>query len=277
MQIQINIPRPWTLLGMMTVGVLFYTGHSISQSSANGVGGTDSASLISQSQQVIDRVRVNKEVLAQKEDILRYQLIQLEDEALRNENSPEIVRQVNDSRQVLLAIIKEREASDRLLTASLHQLWDAQGTDFTRNTPKKSFRFSWPVKPLLGLSAHFDDANYRKIFGVDHHATDIPTTQGTKILAPADGTVKTVSLNGLGYSYIVLTHDDGFETGYGHISEALVKEGAVVMRGDAIAKSGGRPGSQGAGLMTTGEHLHWFIKVDGVLVDPEDYVEPFRL
>jgi murein DD-endopeptidase MepM/ murein hydrolase activator NlpD len=277
MQIQINIPRPWTLLGMMTVGVLFYTGHSISQSSANGVGGTESASLIAQSQQTIDRVRVNKEVLAQKEEILRYQLFQLEQEALRFEGSPEIVRQVNESRQVLLAVIKERDASDRLLSASLRQLWEAQGTDFTNNSPKKSFRFSWPVKPLLGLSAHFDDANYRKIFKVDHHAVDIPTRQGTTIEAPADGTVKTVAMNGLGYSYLVLTHDNGFETVYGHISEALVKEGDVVTRGTPIAKSGGRPGSPGAGLMTTGDHLHWVVRVDGVLVDPEEYVEPYEL
>ena len=107
---------------------------------------------------------------------------------------------------------------------------------------------------------------------MQHHAIDIPTEQETDIRAPRNGTVLKVVDNGLGYSYIVLEHPDGMQTIFGHISKSLVQEGDAVHIGQIIAKSGGTPGTQGAGLLTTGPHLHFAVKVNGVLVDPLKYM-----
>jgi murein DD-endopeptidase MepM/ murein hydrolase activator NlpD len=84
--------------------------------------------------------------------------------------------------------------------------------------------------------------------------------------------VAKVSLNGLGYSYIAIDHADGVQTIYGHVSGSLVQEGDKVRMGSPIGLSGGRPGSEGAGLLTTGPHLHFAVRQDGVLVDPLQYL-----
>ena len=132
---------------------------------------------------------------------------------------------------------------------------------------------AWPVPPSSGLSAYFEDPSYSQVFGVVHHAVDIPTGQGSKVRAPADGVVYKVKDNGLGYSYLIIAHSGNLRTVYGHISEFLVKEGDLVRQGDVVALSGGTPGTKGAGWMTTGAHLHFEVWNKGKAVDPLTYLD----
>jgi murein DD-endopeptidase MepM/ murein hydrolase activator NlpD len=134
------------------------------------------------------------------------------------------------------------------------------------------FNPMWPVSPSRGISAYFHDPSYRAVFGVNHEAIDIRTSQGTIIRAPADGIVYKVRDNGYGYSYLIIAHTGGFMTVYGHVSAFLVSEGDKVLVGQAVALSGGTPGSRGAGLMTTGAHLHFEVMQGGKHVDPLDYL-----
>jgi hypothetical protein len=76
-----------------------------------------------------------------------------------------------------------------------------------------------------------------------------------------------------GYSYLALKHPDGYFTVYGHLSEVLVKPYQFVRKGDIIAKSGGTPGTPGAGPMTSGAHLHFEIWKDKEPVDPLRYLD----
>jgi murein DD-endopeptidase MepM/ murein hydrolase activator NlpD len=99
------------------------------------------------------------------------------------------------------------------------------------------------VDPAEGLSATFNDAGYLERFGVPHHAIDIPVLQGSAVRAAQDGTVLKVADNGLGYSYIILSHEGNLETIYGHVSESLVQEGETIRTGQVIARSGGQPGT----------------------------------
>ena len=131
-------------------------------------------------------------------------------------------------------------------------------------------QFIWPVIPRQGISAYFHDPNYG--FGMVHNAVDIPTYQGTDVQAVADGVVYSAKDNDYGYSYIILAHADGVMTVYGHISKIMVKEGHVVKQGEAIAASGGMPGTKGAGYMTTGPHLHFEVMVNGRYVDPINFL-----
>lgn len=135
----------------------------------------------------------------------------------------------------------------------------------------------WPVEPLRGLAATFHDSSYIKRFGVPHNAIDIPTPQGTSIHSPADGYVTKVRDNGYGYSYIVVAHNGGIMTLYGHVTKILVNVGDFVKRGDIIGLSGAMPGTLGAGWMTTGPHLHFEVFLHGKHVDPLLYLDTSKL
>lgn len=130
----------------------------------------------------------------------------------------------------------------------------------------------WPVSPSRGISAYFHDSSYVKTFGFAHNAIDIRTPQGSAIRAPADGIVYKVKDNGYGYSYLILAHTGGYMTVYGHVSEFDVDEGDEVISGQIVGKSGGMPGSKGAGVVTTGPHLHFEVMKGSIYVDPLFYL-----
>ncbi|HVW66916.1 MAG TPA: M23 family metallopeptidase [Candidatus Peribacteraceae bacterium] len=128
--------------------------------------------------------------------------------------------------------------------------------------------FSWPAFGPIG--AGFHDADYVKLFGVPHEGLDIDIPQGSPVYAASDGVVFLVRDGGAtGYSYILIGHQDGYATLYGHVSKALVKAGDEVTAHQQIALSGGTPGMHGSGPMTTGPHLHFEVIKDGVNIDPK--------
>ncbi|MFC1616469.1 murein hydrolase activator EnvC family protein, partial [Patescibacteria group bacterium] len=132
--------------------------------------------------------------------------------------------------------------------------------------------FIWPLEPTNGLSAYFRDPSYVSVFGVRHNAVDMPRNQRTPIRAAEDGVVYIAKDNGYGYSYIIVAHHGGFLTVYGHINEIMVKEGQTIPQGYVIGLSGGMPGTEGAGYMTTGPHLHFEVLLNGLYVDPLNYL-----
>jgi murein DD-endopeptidase MepM/ murein hydrolase activator NlpD len=98
-----------------------------------------------------------------------------------------------------------------------------------------------------------------------HSGIDIAVPSGTEVRAADRGKVLLSSWNG-GYGYyIAIDHGNGISTAYAHNSRLLVKEGDLVAQGQAIAKSG----STG---LSTGPHLHFEVRKDGVPVDPADYL-----
>lgn len=99
----------------------------------------------------------------------------------------------------------------------------------------------------------------------DHQGLDIATKTGTPIKAVADGTVK-FSGEKSGYgNLIILDHGNGITTYYGHCSKLYVKQGEKVTAGDEIAAVGSTGNS-------TGPHLHFEIRKDGVYVNPQKYL-----
>ena len=101
----------------------------------------------------------------------------------------------------------------------------------------------------------------------NHKGIDIGASKGTAIYAAASGTVS-VSQYGYGGGYgndIILSHGNGIQTLYGHCSELCVSEGEYVSQGQLIAKVGSTGNS-------TGNHLHFEVRVNGVAQDPQNYV-----
>ncbi len=127
--------------------------------------------------------------------------------------------------------------------------------------------FRWPVEGVV--SAGFLSQSYKQHYGVPHYGADLATPQGSPVQAAADGVVFTVRDGGAeGYSYVLVGHQGGFATLYGHLSEIVVQEGDDLFPGQLIGYSGGTPGSYGAGPMTSGPHLHFEVIKDGKHIDP---------
>jgi murein DD-endopeptidase MepM/ murein hydrolase activator NlpD len=94
-----------------------------------------------------------------------------------------------------------------------------------------------------------------------HQGLDISTAKGQPIFATANGIVESAAYTGEYGNLIVIRHDFGLTTRYGHLSRFNVKPNAAVRRGDVI----GFVGSTGR---STGSHLHYEILANGKLLDP---------
>jgi murein DD-endopeptidase MepM/ murein hydrolase activator NlpD len=94
-----------------------------------------------------------------------------------------------------------------------------------------------------------------------HQGLDISTEKGQPVYATADGQVQSATYTGDYGNLIVLRHDFGLATRYGHLSRFNVSPGATVRRGDVI----GFVGSTGR---STGAHLHYEILANGKLINP---------
>jgi len=135
-------------------------------------------------------------------------------------------------------------------------------------TPRS--RFASPLAPDVKYepSSPFGSRRtYGSGSGLSAHAgEDFAVAPGTPVLAPAAGTVVLAEPLFVRGNAVVIDHGRGVYSGYWHMQSLNVKAGDRVSPGQVL----GMVGSTG---LSTGAHLHWEMRVDGVAVDPLQWVE----
>jgi murein DD-endopeptidase MepM/ murein hydrolase activator NlpD len=105
----------------------------------------------------------------------------------------------------------------------------------------------------------------RKIYAT-HSGIDFVGKFKSRVLATAPGVVVLAEMNGAYGMCVEIDHGNGLRTRYGHMSKILVHEGQKLGRGQVV-------GLQGNTGRSTGSHLHYEVRYDGVAVDPETFLK----
>jgi murein DD-endopeptidase MepM/ murein hydrolase activator NlpD len=131
-------------------------------------------------------------------------------------------------------------------------------------------RFIWPM-PKGQISQGFGPSqlSFEPAFaGFAHFHTgvDVAGPENDPVLAADDGRVVQAATGSSGYgNYVVVGHANGVSTLYGHLNQILVRSGDQVRQGDTL-------GLEGSTGYSTGPHVHFEVRLNGVPVDPLNYL-----
>jgi len=157
---------------------------------------------------------------------------------------------------------KERDVLESKTLVEPTTTLKAVGTKPKPKTASNGY-YKWPCSGKI--TSYF---GYRRIFGSKsyHSGIDIAAPKGTAVKA-ADGGKVTFSGYKGNYGYLVIiTHDNGTQTYYGHNSSNLVSAGQRVYQGQTIARVGNTGRS-------TGNHCHFEVRIRGSAVNPLNYLK----
>jgi murein DD-endopeptidase MepM/ murein hydrolase activator NlpD len=112
--------------------------------------------------------------------------------------------------------------------------------------------------------------------GGRHQGEDLGVNQGTPVSVIVPGKVAAAGFDGSAGGNILITHVDGKQTRYLHMSEINVSAGQEIKSGQVIGKTGGTPGTKGAGR-STGPHLHfeYYGSTGGGPMDPWPHMDKY--
>lgn len=173
----------------------------------------------------------------------------------RSMSADDISLQIDD----LLRQVEERNDRLGVLEAMLLQQHLKKNTlpsGSPVNAGYNSSSFGWRVDPFTGKMAM-------------HEGLDFMAEVGTPIYAAAGGIVAQAESTPDYGNIIKVDHGSGLETRYAHISRLLVKTGDRVEKGQLIAEVGSTGRS-------TGAHLHFEVRLNGVALDPRKYLQTPR-
>jgi len=134
----------------------------------------------------------------------------------------------------------------------------------TRRRLLESVPGGWPVRGTLSsvFGVRISPFTETPVF---HHGLDIVARAGTPVVASASGVVVRSGYEALYGNLVVIDHGAGYRSAYAHLSSRTVEEGAFVNRGEEL----GNVGSTGR---STGPHLHYEVRVNGLPVNPARFL-----
>lgn len=231
------------------------------------------------------KVMLAKQDLDQQKNKLGTVKAALEDQKDELQTKQEQLAGQSEAKAQLLLQTKQSEAKFQKMVADLKREYAATEGEIEAIDRKVRERLrgqgktvstgpvalSWPTATRKVTATYHDpDYPFRHVF--EHPGIDLRAPQGTPVRAAGNGIIARAKNAGMGYSYIIIIHNNKISTLYGHISRILVKEDDVVTTGDIIGYSGGTPGTPGAGPFVTGAHLHFEVRQEGIPVNPLDYL-----
>ncbi len=167
------------------------------------------------------------------------------------------------------SIFKEIEETENGITAQI----DAGGKDISasdkkkidKNVSLKKYKLSeeayLPINGVVTSPFGFRTHPISGEYGF-HSGIDIAAEEGTKIRASFDGEIIKADYNDGNGNFLKIKHGNSVETMYCHCQKLLVKEGDKVKKGEVIA-------TEGTTGYSTGPHLHFEIRIDGISYNPE--------
>lgn len=212
--------------------------------------------LQNQISKIDDMIFSKKESINLDESVEVVQLSFVDDDSLINTNGDE---------NVVEAEIEGLEGLKEGLTEKINKINETE-SNLKGNIGENISYGIWPVNGFNEISSPF---GYR-IHPITkekklHKGIDIPANYGVDILSTDYGVVTFSGVkNGYG-NVVYIEHFDGKVSIYGHNSENIVKEGDIVEKGQPIAKIG----STG---ISTGNHVHFELSVNGELKNPLELV-----
>lgn len=183
------------------------------------------------------------------------------------------------AKDTLLAAAQDSEAQYRVLMSELRQERQAITNDLAALQSKVDEQLahsdeaggepgvmSWPVVGGI-ITATFHDPSYpfRNLF--PHSGLDIAVPTGTAVYSAAPGIVAWARTGNSYGNYIMVIHSGGYATLYAHLSRMDVGADQFVSRGEQIGLSG----STG---LSTGPHLHFEVRLNGIPMNPQTYLLP---
>ncbi|PIX61918.1 hypothetical protein CO057_04255 [Candidatus Uhrbacteria bacterium CG_4_9_14_0_2_um_filter_41_50] len=179
------------------------------------------------------------------------------------------------AKSVLIAQTQDSESEYRVLMSELRQ--EQQYISNQINTLQSemsgklddldelgdSTLISWPTHGIITAIFHDPSYPFRHLF--EHGGLDIAVPTGTPIEAAAPGYVAWARTGASYGNYVMIIHANGYATLYAHLSSFNVSADQFVSRGQVIGYSG----STG---LSTGPHLHFEVRVNGIPVNPQSYL-----
>lgn len=134
------------------------------------------------------------------------------------------------------------------------------------DNPYTGGAFTWPCPSSTRITSNYGPrTSPTGGASSNHQGIDIGASYGADIVAAADGTVKAASYSSAAGNYVMIDHGGGLYTVYMHASSLVVSPGQTVSAGQVIAKVG----STG---ISTGNHLHFGVSLNGSYVSPWSYL-----
>ncbi len=119
---------------------------------------------------------------------------------------------------------------------------------------------AWPVRGAISSPFGYRPNPFTGIRQF-HNALDIVAPEGTPVKAAMDGRAADIGYNAIYGNYVILSHPDGYQTLYAHLSKVSVKRGASLRQGAVL-------GAVGTTGYSTGPHLHFSVFKRGSAVNP---------
>lgn len=175
-----------------------------------------------------------------------------------------------DANNALYKSLRDREqANDELMQDEIYaNYWESQMVNPYANATIPAVQHidvSGYYPPVPGIVT--SNYGYRPRFGRVHRGIDLRVAIGDTVASAFDGVVRLTKFERKGYGYyVVIRHDNGMETVYGHLSKFLVKPNQRVRAGQPIAL-GGNTGR------STGPHLHFETRFMGLAINPAEIID----